>query len=93
MYNLGGPFAKKRAGPSSNNSNSGPIIAGVTVAVLVLLFVLVGAFLYWRRRSKMSDRSILFYRDNSTVPLHSDFDEDLVKSREDIRGMSRVQFT
>ena len=88
--NKDGTLAKKQEGSSSNN---GPMIAGVTVTVLVLLFLLVVAFLYWRRRSKMADRSILFYKDNSTTPLQNDFDEDLIKSHEDIGGMSRVQFT
>jgi cbb3-type cytochrome oxidase subunit 3 len=90
MYNLGGPLHKKQEGTSSN---SGPMIAGVTVAILVLIFLLIGAFLYWRRRSKRADRSILFYKDNSTTPLQNDFDEDLIKSHEDIGGTSRVQFT
>ena len=90
IIDLDGTVAKKQEGSSSNN---GPMIAGVTVTVLVLLFLLFVAFLYWRRRSKMADRSILFYKDNSTTPLQNDFDEDLIKSREDIGGMSRVQFT
>ena len=90
LYNLDGTLGKKQG---ESSSNSGPMIAGVTVAVLVLIFLLIVAFLYWRRRSKMADRSILFYKDSSTTPLQNDFDEDLIKSHEDIGGMSRVQFT
>ncbi|XP_028397022.1 low-density lipoprotein receptor-related protein 8-like [Dendronephthya gigantea] len=85
-----GPLAKKHEGSSGK---SGPLIAGVTVAVIVGIFLLVGAVLYWRRRARMTDRSILFYKDSSTTPLQNDFDEDLIKSHEDIPGNSRVQFT
>ena len=90
MCNLGGPLAKKQ---EDSSSNSGPMIAGVTVAVLVLVFLLIGAFLFWRRRDKMADRRILFYKDSSTTPLQNDFDEDLIKSYEDIGGTSCVKFS
>ena len=85
-----GPLAKKHEGSSTNYR---PITAGVSVGVIVGIFLLVGAILCWRRRAKMVDRSILFYKDNSSTPLHNDFDEDLIKSHDDIAGNSRVQFT
>jgi hypothetical protein len=90
LYNLDGTLGKKQG---ESSSNSGPMIAGVTVAVLVLIFLLIVAFLYWRRQSKMADRRILFYKVNSTTPLQNDFYEELIKSHENIGGMSRVQFT
>ena len=67
--------------------------AGITVAVLVVVFLVVAAILYWRRRSKMADRSILFYKDSSRTPLQNDFDDDPIKDSDELAGMSRVEFT
>ena len=82
-------MARKSKGSSSNN---GPMIAGVIVAVFVALFILLGLILFLRRRMATAGRSILFYKDVSRTPLQNDFDEDPLKTEEEVGSRSRVQF-
>ena len=83
------PLAKKSKGSSSN---VGPIVGGIIVAVVVTILVLGAIVLYLRKRSTLSTRSILFYKDSSKTPLHNDFDEDPMKNQEEMASRSRVQF-
>ena len=82
-------MAGKSKGSSSNN---GPMIAGVTMAVFVALFLLLGLILFLRRRMTTAERSILFYKDVSRTPLQNDFDEDPLKNEEEVGSHPRVQF-